>query len=106
MRHPRSRAERRHNRVTIMARRRKIIRRWYSPNDIRRGSKREENRAWYWCAKWNLKCTCRLCRMWKSLDPRPPREPQCTLDIIDNLRAWDLDEGVWAAVLRFKFLDR
>ncbi len=92
MRHPRSLAERRHNRVAIMARRRKIIRRWYDTNDLRNKWKPEENPAWYLCDKWNLKCTCRHCRFWKSLESRPHRRPE--RDIMDNLRAWDSDESL------------
>ena len=59
MRHPRSLAERRHNRVTVMARRRKIIVSWYDPNDT---SKPQDNLSWNKCAKWNLRCSCYLCR--------------------------------------------
>ena len=48
MRHPRSLAERRHNRVTVMARRRKIIVSWYNRNDT---SKPQDNLSWNKCAK-------------------------------------------------------
>lgn len=88
MRHPRSLAERRHNRVTVMARRRKIICRWYDSNDLRKSWKPEESSAWYLCDKWNLNCTCRVCRFLKSLESRLPRQ-QLKRDIIDNIRAWD-----------------
>lgn len=76
MRHPCSRAERRHNRVTTMARRRKIIQRWYDPHEIQKGFRPEENTAWYSCSKWNLNCTCRHCRRYRFMDDPPPRAAQ------------------------------
>ena len=55
-------------RVTVMARRRKIIVSWYNPNDT---SKPQDNLSWNKCAKWNLRCSCYCCR---RKDPSFPRQ--------------------------------
>ena len=84
MRHPRSLAERRHNRVTVMARRRKIIVSWYNRNDT---SKPQDNLSWNKCAKWNLRCSCYRCH---RKDPSFPsqRRRQLRRDIAENLAGW------------------
>jgi len=89
MRHPHSLAQRRHNRVVIMTRRRKTIRHWYSPDDLREGWKPENNSAWHSCDKWNLNCGSMLCHSGKYFSARRQRREQLKRDIIDNPRAWE-----------------
>jgi len=88
MHHPRSSAERRHNRAVIMCRRREIIRLWYSSFDLSRGDLPEDNSAWNRCAKWNLDCTCRLCKYSRHSFERRKRREQLKHDVFDNLRSW------------------
>ncbi len=88
MHHPRSSAERRHNRVVIMSRRRKAIRSWYSSFDISRDDLPEDNSAWHSCAKWNLNCGSMLCHSGKYFAERRQRREQLKRDITENLRAW------------------
>jgi hypothetical protein len=85
MRHPRSIAERRQNRRTIMARRREIIRNWYAPDG---NTKPEDNRAWTLCNKWNLNCGCMLCHLEKYYSARRQRRNRLKKDILDSLAAW------------------
>jgi hypothetical protein len=86
MRHPRSIAERRHNRVTVMARRRKVILRWYHPNDR---FKPQDNSAWNSCDKWNLNCSCCLCHWDKRFSSfRRQRRRQLRRDIAENVAGW------------------
>lgn len=88
MRHPHSRAERRGNRVVIMARRREIIRRSYSPNDICDGRRPEENSAWNSCNKWNLCCTCRHCRNWRGMLKEWLARQRIRRAVEDNIQTW------------------
>jgi len=85
MRHPRTLAERRHNRQTIIARRRRTIFIWYTfhPNELP-----ERNSAWFRCAKWNLNCGCKLCHSEKYNSARRKRREQLRRDIGDNLVSW------------------
>ena len=84
MRHPRSLAERRHNRVTVMGRRRNVILRWYHSNH-----KPEDHPAWNRCAKWNLNCSCCLCHWDKRFSSfRRQRRHQLRRDIAENLAGW------------------
>jgi hypothetical protein len=92
MHHPRSRAERRQNRVTITVRRRKMIRRSCTPEEIRRGWRSEENYAWYSCAKWNLDCTCGLCKLNRQHFNRRRRRDQLKFDVIENRCTWGLEQ--------------
>jgi hypothetical protein len=88
MRHPHSLAQRRHNRVVIMSRRRKTIRSWYSPDDLRDGWKPQDNSAWHSCDKWNLNCGSTLCHSGKYFSARRQRRERLKRDVTDNLRAW------------------
>lgn len=85
MRHPRSLAERRHNRRTVMVRRRKAIVRWYIPNNRFRP---EDNPAWYRCDKSNLNCGYMLCHAGKYFSARRRRREQLKCDIAENLASW------------------
>jgi hypothetical protein len=84
MRHPRSLSEGRHNRWTIIARRRHTILTFFTvdPNNP------EDNRAWFRCAKWNLNCGCRLCHCDKYDSSRRKRRDQLRKDIGENLVSW------------------
>ena len=84
MRHPRCIAERRHNRVTVMARRRKVILRWFPPHD---NYKPENTSAWRRCGKWNLACGCYLCSRQDS-SFRRQRRRQFKRDIAENISEW------------------
>ncbi len=88
MHHPRSSAERRHNRAVIMCRRREIIRLWYSSFDLSRGDLPEDNSAWNRCAKWNLNCGSAMCHSGKYFSERRQRREQLKHDVFDNLRSW------------------
>ena len=81
MRHPRSIAERRHNRCTVMARRRKTILNWYTPNSK---IKAEDNSAWHRCDKSNLNCGYMLCHSGKYFSARRQRRDQLQRDIAEN----------------------
>ena len=85
MRHPRSIAERRHNRRTIVMRRRKTILRWYLPESRLRP---EDNSAWYRCDKSNLNCGYMLCHSGKYFSARRQRRDQLKRDIAENLAGW------------------
>ena len=94
MRHPLSLAERRHNRVVIMARRRKTIRSGYFPDDLLQGWKPQDNSAWNRCDKWNLNCGSTLCHSGKYFSARRQRREQLKRDITDNLRGWECPSQV------------
>lgn len=85
MRHPRSIAERRHNRLTIMARRRRTILRWYEPDST---LKPEDNPAWFRCDKWNLNCGSMLCHADKYFSARRQRRDELKRNISDNCASW------------------
>ena len=85
MRHPRSIAERRHNRRIVIVRRRKTILRYYPPESRFRG---EDNSAWYRCDKSNLNCGSMLCHSAKYFSARRQRRDQLKRDIAENLARW------------------
>jgi hypothetical protein len=72
-----------------MARRRKIILRWYFPDDLRNDWEPQANSAWYRCDKWNLDCTCRICKYSRQFIGEQKRRAQLKRDIIDNLSSWE-----------------
>ncbi len=82
MRHPRSIAERRHNRRIVIERRRKTILRWYVPDSRLRP---EDNSAWYRCDKSNLNCGSMLCHSGKYFSARRQRRERLKRDIAENL---------------------
>lgn len=84
MRHPHSRAERRHNRVTTMARRRQTLRLFYNHNDP---FGVEDNLLWNQCSKHNLCCSCGMCRPPKTRT----RRNLLKMAVDDNLRSWEGD---------------
>ena len=98
MRHPYSRSERRHNRATIMARRRSKILWWLwagEPGELPSVHARLDpqcNDWWYQCDKHNLCCSCGLCR-WPMFTTRVRRE-DLKRGIPDNIRAWEFEFGV------------
>ena len=83
MRHPRCIAERRHNRLTVMARRRKVILRWFPHQE----NHKPENSAWRRCGNWNLACGCYLCSRQDS-SFRRQRRRQFKRDVADNVSEW------------------
>ena len=84
MRHPHSLSERRHNRATIMARRRQILRLFHRHDDPFRV---QDNGAWNKCAKFNLCCSCGACRNPKTRNHRNLLKTA----VRDNIRSWDGD---------------
>jgi hypothetical protein len=85
MRHPRSIAERRQNRRTIMVRRRQTILRWYEPDST---LKPEDNPAWHRCDKWNLNCGSMFCHAGKYFSARRQRREGLKRDISGNVASW------------------
>ena len=85
MRHPRSIAERRHNRRIVIVRRRKTILRWHLADSRFRA---EDNSAWYRCDKSGLNCGSMLCHSGKYFSARRQRREQLKLDIAENLASW------------------
>jgi hypothetical protein len=85
MRHPRSIAQRRHNRRIVIVRRRKTILRWYLPDSRFRA---EDNSAWCRCDKSNLNCGMMLCHADKYFSARRQRRGQLKRDIAENLASW------------------
>jgi len=85
MRHPRSMAQRRHNRRTVIVRRRRTILHWYSPDSQFRP---EDNSAWHRCNKSNLNCGSVLCHAGKYFSARRQRRDQLKRDIAEDLANW------------------
>ena len=85
MRHPRSMAQRRHNRRTVIVRRRRTILHWYSPDSQFRP---EDNSAWHRCDKSNLNCGSMLCHAGKYFSARRQRRDQLKRDIAEDLANW------------------
>ena len=85
MRHPRSMAQRRHNRRTVIVRRRRTILHWYSPDSQFRP---EDNSAWHRCNKSNLNCGSMLCHAGKYFSARRQRRDQLKRDIAEDLANW------------------
>ena len=85
MRHPRSMAQRRHNRRTVIVRRRRTILHWYSPDSQFRP---EDNSAWHRCDKSNLNCGSMLCHSGKYFSARRQRRDQLKRDIAEDLANW------------------
>jgi hypothetical protein len=60
----------------------------YIPSELSQGFTPEDNSAWYRCDKWNLDCTCRLCKYSRQLIDERKRREQLKHDVFDNLRSW------------------
>lgn len=95
MSHPSTRAERRHQRARVIARRRFVyLHIWYSriqerTNPLDRSYLDGWEPRWGKYAKWNLGCGCKLCHEDKYFGPKRKRREALKRAGSD----WDLVEG-------------
>jgi len=88
MRHPYSLHSRRHNRATIMDRRRKqLLTLFYTYRSGEDDPK--DNTFWHYCDKANLNCGSKLCHYRKYFKEKRKRRRALDAAVVDNIKSFD-----------------